>query len=329
MIPRAKALAKQAVFAVLGSDLALGRRLRRIARSDALTILNLHRVDDHVGSAYEAMKPALFEELVRWLQGSFRIVTFADLDQLAPSAKPPLILSFDDGYKDFVEVVAPILAKHRVRVNQNVIPACIESGRPPMNVVLQDFIGTAPAALLRELTISGLPEGIDPDDRVRSGNRASAALKSRPIAEQKTIFTEIERQFVRFDEFRTTPVMTLEDVREVAGAHEIGAHSFEHAGMAAETDDYLEDDLHRCRAYLQEKIGLPPRVYAFPNGSFRAGQEATVLAASFEHVLLVGNGWSNATARIHGRFGLHAVTMAEAKFRATGGFRRPPQPSIG
>ena len=317
----AKSILKRMVSVVLGSDIVLGRRLRQLAQCDATTILNLHRVDDLEGSAYEAMKPALFEDLVCWLKGNFRIVTFAELATLAPSGKPPLILSFDDGYKDFIEVVMPILARHSIRANQNVIPASIESGRPPMNVMLQDFIGTAPVALLGEMVIPGLARGVGINDRVRYGIRASAALKNRPIAEQKTVFEKLEQYFVRFDGFRTTAMMTLDEVRQIATEHEIGAHSFEHASMAVETDDYLRDDLKRCRTYFEERIESSPRIYAFPNGSCRPGQINHVLAGGFDHVLLVGNDWSDVTADSHHRFGLHAQTLPEAKFRALGSFR--------
>lgn len=319
----AKSILKRAVSVVLGSDIVLERRLRQLAQSNVTTILNLHRVDDLEGSAYEAMKPALFDELVCWLKGNFRIVTFADLATLGPDGKPPLILSFDDGYKDFVDIVVPILARHRIRANQNVIPASIESGRPPMNVILQDFIGTAPLALLREMTIPGWAGGVDANNRVQCGIRASAALKNRPITDQKTLFNKLGQYFDRFDGFRTTTMMTLEEVRQVATEHEIGAHSFEHASMAAETDEYLQDDLGRCYVYFGEKIGLQPIIYAFPNGSCRPGQAECVLAAGFDHVLLVGNDWSDVKAHSHRRFGLHAQTLPEAKFRSLGAFRRP------
>ena len=318
----AKSMVKRVVFSVLGSDILLGRRLRQLAQCDALTILNLHRVDDHEGSAYGAMKPALFEDLVCWLKGNFRIVTFADLVALPPDGKPPLILSFDDGYKDFVEIVVPILARYRIRANQNVIPASIESGLPPMNVVLQDFIGMAPVALLQEMTVPGFAGGFDIKDRVRYGNRASAAFKCKPIAEQKTIFAKLEQSFLRFDAFRTTPMMTLDEVRQIAVEHEIGAHSFEHASMAAETDEYLQDDLGRCRMYFNQRLGLRSKIYTFPNGSCRPGQANRVLSSGFEHVLLVGNNRSTVTAQCHHRFGLHTQTLPEAKFRALGSFRR-------
>src|SRR5215475_3481725 len=108
MFSGARHIAKLGATAILASSPMLGARLGRIERAGALTILNFHRVDDRHVSSYGAIAPRYFDELVGWLKSRFRIVTFRDLRELAPHGKPPLILSFDDGYRDFVDVVAPI-----------------------------------------------------------------------------------------------------------------------------------------------------------------------------------------------------------------------------
>lgn len=315
-------LAKAGAFTLFGSDPAIGAKLRRIAASGALTILNLHRVDGAHLSAYEALSPRIFDELIGWLKARFQIMRFAELDVAEASNRPPLILSFDDGYLDFAEIVAPILEKHGLAANQNVVPACVESGLPPANVLVQDFIGQAPAALLAEVPFPGFIGRVDPSARVRDGLRISSAIKRRPIAEQRVILAGLVPHFARFDSFRPTPMMGAATLRQLTGTHEIGAHSFEHATMTAETNAYLAEDMVRCRRWFSETLGLRPSVYAFPNGACRPGQAEAVHAAGFKHVLLVGNGFSRPLAWCHHRFNFHAQSSCEARFRATGGFVR-------
>ena len=305
------------------ADWITNLKARALARSCALTILNLHRVSDDVGSGIVAMTPSLFDDLVAWLKQRFSIVTFRDLATLAVNAKPPLILSFDDGYKDFIEVVVPILERHRVVANQNIVVNVVESGRPPMNVELQDFIAAAPAALLREVVMPGLPQGADPSNRSGSGRMASRALKWRPIAEQKVIFAEIERQFLRFGGFRPTKMMSVEDVREVAQVSEIGVHSYEHASMASESDEYLCEDVRRCRDYFRDRLGFATSIYAFPNGSFRRGQDELLRAVGYQHVLCVGEAFSCREEWRHPRLTMFAASSVEARFRALGGLKGP------
>ena len=311
---------KQAVFRLLQLDVSANFKLREMESRGLLPILNLHRVASDDRGGYAAMDPKLFDDLISWLKKRFSIVTFGDLANLPPGGKPSVILSFDDGYKDFIEYAAPVLEKHRIRVNHNVIPSVIECGRPPMNVALQDFIAAAPSALLREVALPGLPNGADPNDRNRCCLRASAAFKNRPIAEQKAIFLDLEKEIARFDGFRETPVMSLEEVLQISQVHEIGAHSFEHASMEFETDDYLQEDARLCRQYFADQLDQEVKIYAFPNGSANPRQSAIISACGFDHVLGVGETYSRPDAWLHSRFTLHAKTNQEARARALGWF---------
>lgn len=316
-VAQMKFVAKRGTISLFGHDPLLAFKLRRLASSGVVTVLNLHRVDARPESAYDAILPALFDDLVGWLKQHFSIVTFAELDQ-ATRGKPPLVLSFDDGYKDFIETVVPILERHRVRANQNIVPGCVERGVPPMNVVLQDFVVQAPAALLREISLFGLSRVAVPDRRAESARRASAALKSWPIAEQNMIFRELEKQFARFDGFRPAPMMSVDDIRQLMRTHEIGTHSFEHATMGVETDEYLAADAIRCSNWHVCKLGAMPQVYAFPNGSAGPGHADIVRSVGYAHVLLVGEGYSARGAHVHPRFTMWGVTTPELRFRAVG-----------
>jgi len=316
---------KSVVRTIAGSRIAIDVQIKRIRMAGSLTILNLHRVSDQHGTAYAPLSPKIFNTLLGWLKRHYEIMTFDELSSVQQTAKPPLVLSFDDGYKDFIEFTTPILAKHNIRVNQNIIPAYVESGRPPLNVIIQDFIGTAPASLLREIK---LPKefrniNIDPDNRIRSGAIASAILKNLPIAHQKLIFAELEVQFDRFDRFRTTPMMTVDEIRQISSKHELGVHSWEHATMAVETDAYLLEDIRRCREYCRAKFDLTPRIYALPNGSARAGQPEIIRDSGYTFVLAVGEQFSRCKNWLHPRFSFQAESDADARLQATGRFRSP------
>ncbi len=315
-------------FGILGSNFLLSLRARRIAVSNALTIVNLHRVDDRKTSTYRALHPKIFSELVGYLKKNFEIVNFSDLvhKQNDPARKKPqLIISFDDGYKDFIEIVAPILDEHGISVNQNVIPQCMESGRPPMNVVMQDFLDTAPASLIREIKLSWIPQGFDPDNREKSGLMASRALKGQSYAEQLALFGELIPQIERFDSFKPTPMMTNADVRQVSAAHEIGAHSWEHASMESESNDYFKLDFLKCQDYFSKNLQCPLRIYAFPNGSHRAEQVELLHQNGVDHVLLTGDDFSSSRLKVHKRFNTYGTSLPEARFRAIGGTRKMPR----
>jgi peptidoglycan/xylan/chitin deacetylase (PgdA/CDA1 family) len=315
-------LVKQFALTYLASPWRLRRRLERLSRTDAVTILSLHRVAPADGSSYPPMDPGLFDRLLAFCQSHFEVVVFAELAAKRKSGKPRLILSFDDGYKDFLEYAVPIMDKHGVRANQNIIPACVEQGRPPLNVVAQDFIGQAPTSLLGEVDVPGLGRIPAGEDRERTGQSVSAFIKNKPMREQHLLAETLLPQFERMDGFRPTPMMSRSEVSQVAGMHELGAHSFEHATMGVEEDDYVADDARRCLDYFADVLKSPTTIYAFPNGSYRAEHPALVRAAGFETILLVDEDFSTAERREHPRFNIYGTSDRELRFRATGGMRK-------
>ena len=131
---------------ILTRPLIIKSRIRKIANNEKLTILNLHRVGKSDGSTYEPLDKETFIYLIEFIKTNYLITSFSELNSDSDihkinKRKPKLILSFDDGYKDFLNVVHPILFKNGIRANQNIIPSSVESGRPPLNVLLQDYLG--------------------------------------------------------------------------------------------------------------------------------------------------------------------------------------------
>ena len=318
-----KAAAKQAVFIALGSVPALSLKLRALRKANAVTILNLHRVGPPDGSTYPPLSPHLFDYLLGFVRRHFDIITFDDVAGNVGRERPRLVLSFDDGYADFATHALPLLEKHGIRANQNIIPQCVDSGLPPLNVLMADYVGRAPAEELRRLEVPDFPLNATSLLRTRYGNLLSAFIKGKPITEQRRLAEALLPQVRRLKSFKPTAMMTLEQVRRVAKSQDIGAHSFAHASLGLESDDYLRDDVRKCRKWFEANLSAPITTYAFPNGSYRPDQVEIVRLAGIEHVLLVEEDFSTPGSAVHKRFTFDATSRAEARFRATGGFRWP------
>ena len=122
----AKNIIKKAIYPILGNSFRVQKRISKIRNYNLLTILNLHKVGFDDGSTYPALNPETFEQLLNFLLENYQITSFAELINESEnnqniSGKPKVILSFDDGYKDFINVIHPILQKFGIRANQNII----------------------------------------------------------------------------------------------------------------------------------------------------------------------------------------------------------------
>ena len=314
---------KKIALILLGSNLRVRYRMKKIGDKKVLTILNLHRVCRDDGSAYKPLEPAIFEELLRFLVKNFTLITFGNLIEshlTKEFGKPLLIISFDDGYKDFIDVAVPILFKYKIQVNQNLIPECVDSGEPPLNVLIQDFIGKASDSELRNINIPGFVIGHKLDNRIQIGLRASKYIKNKSMSEQRILKEKILEVAGNLPSFKGTPMMNIDDVKELTKLHEFGAHSYSHATMEFETDSYVIDDLIKCKDWFNVNLCQNVDIYAFPNGKFKKNHIQLAKDCGYKHILLVNDLFSSLETEVHYRFGFSAENNLEMKFRALGSF---------
>lgn len=314
-----KSFTKSLAFNLLANRMRIAYRLQRLNANKVLTILSLHRVAPDDKSAYQPLDPQLFKELVEFCKKHFTITTFHKLSQnINVSNKPLLILSFDDGYKDFIEYAMPIISAANIQVNHNIIPECVETGLPPFNVMLQDFIGKAPLELLMALDIPGFSLRDIATSRSKIGMKVSAHVKNKPMAEQIKLREFLLPQIHNYAELRLTPMMTLSDIQGVITQQEFGVHSYSHANMAVESLDYFQADLIHCKEYFQNKLQRDVDIYAFPNGSYNHEQLELAYKSGYKHLLLVNEGFTNPQTNAYNRITFHAQSKSEVIVRATG-----------
>ncbi len=311
---------KKMFFTLLHLARQDARLLQQIQARELVVVLNLHQVSPHQNHFWPPLSPRVFEDLLIFLKQHFEVTRFDALAQTT-DAHPRAILSFDDGYHNFVEYAQPLLEKHNLTANLNVIPECVETGKPIWNVRLYDFLNVVPRSLINELRLPDFTERLDDDsatNKTRFGLRLSRFLKNRAVCERDALWPHIEALMGKADVFPVTRMMNAEDVRAAARKHEIGAHSFAHESMAFQDDQFFQDDSRRCFDYFRTKLRLPLTIYAFPNGSHRAGQPEWLQQAGVEHVLLVGERFSTVRERVHPRFTIYGLSAVEARFQALG-----------
>ncbi|MBI2737330.1 MAG: glycosyltransferase [Rhodospirillales bacterium] len=104
---------------VWGGAVALRAEVQAAERTERLPILLYHRIADdgpHALARYR-QRPAAFAEQIRWLRRhGYHAVTSDDVLRHLTSGRPfegrPVLISFDDAYRDFHDTAWPILRAH-------------------------------------------------------------------------------------------------------------------------------------------------------------------------------------------------------------------------
>jgi peptidoglycan/xylan/chitin deacetylase (PgdA/CDA1 family) len=298
---------------------AVRRNILRLVSERKAVVLNLHRVSPQHSPYWPPMKPAIFESLLRFLDENFEVRRLEDLSE--PQGKRPIaVLSFDDGYYDFLEHALPMMRRYKMPSNMNVIPECAVTGRPIWNVRLYDFLASAPVSLINELDLPGFEMRLNDDlatSKVRFGMAISGHLKNRPKSEREELFQALDALMKRV-EFPSTRVMTAKEIRSASNEVEIGAHSYSHESMGHETDEFFDADLSACERFFETELRQPLKIYAFPNGSYRGSQVELLRRKGVEKILLVDEKAAELDNDVVPRITMYGDTAAEVRLRSVG-----------
>jgi len=294
--------------------------LAKIKKNKFVPILSLHRVSPEKNLFWPPLHPYILDELLSFLKKHFEIVTFHELID-AVYKKPKLILSFDDGYYDFIEYAMPILKKHNIKANQNIIPSQLLGENPLWNILFYDFLNAAPLSLIKEIRFLDFDANKLVEKKVSKtviGLAVSRALKKIATQERNCILKNLhETIFSKLISYPQTRMIRLHEIKDVITEHEIGVHSFSHDSMENESIEYFIEDFHKCKNFFKEHNFPKMDIYAFPNGSYRDEHISYLQKNGIQHILLVNDQYAKHSSPYE-RLNIAAYDRVEAIFQALG-----------
>lgn len=292
------------VFKSLCDVAFVNEALVRFQRS-SLLVLNYHgvlaqpRADS--GSYGNDVDAESFRSQLRWLK---RHLIATDLEGLGRyfkgewgERKPPVLITFDDGYRNNLTVAAPILR---------------EEGMPAIFFVATGYLNTGRVLWNDEVTIR-VQHWPEPEIDMPSGGRSTVpddAVARRAFSKKvnegcKRVTEEARGGYLEFLRSKTPSVELMDDpearmfmqwdeARKLAGmGFEIGSHTVEHPILSTISRERLAAELRESKAAIERELQRPCAAIAYPNGSARDVNEAV-----FEEVRAAGYDWGFMTTPV-------------------------------
>jgi peptidoglycan/xylan/chitin deacetylase (PgdA/CDA1 family) len=286
----------------------LALSMRRV-RSLWLTVLTYHHLasPDDVLPLDEGVKDADAEGLDRQLAFVRRYFDAIGIDELRSFAAGtgtlppnPLLVTFDDGYRDNHDVVLPILLRNGLRATFFIATDYVERRRLYWWDRLSWMLRRARCEVLRlEYPYrEAIPLG-DLEARRHAARRVQRIVKDHVGLDLRRFLDGVERAsgatLSAADErrFADAVVMTWTHVRNLrAAGMDVQSHTASHRVLQTLAPHDLERELVTSRAVLEDVLGEPVRAISYPVGrSVRDDPQVlrAVRAAGYEL------GFSNAT----------------------------------
>ena len=202
----------------------------------------------------------MFERQISYLKARFHVYSLSELAghliNNTPIQKPAAAITIDDGHLGCYRWAYPVLVRHEVPATLYVVSALVERGgwfwfdkldflrhRAP---ALPEFSSDEFPALLRRLRELSVAEC---EQRLASiAVRAGCALPDVPP--------------------ESHALENWTQLKEMVGSRliDIGAHTVNHQVLAAVGPDVAWQELSQCREDIQNRVGLLPQTFCFPNG---------------------------------------------------------------
>jgi peptidoglycan/xylan/chitin deacetylase (PgdA/CDA1 family) len=251
-----------------------GGRLAR-GRGFALT---LH----HVRPAHESgfapnhlleVTPGFLDMTIRHVRAAG--FDFVHLDEAwarlaAQRERPPFCtLTFDDGYRDFVDYALPVLRRHQAPATLFVASAFADASGELWWLSLEEVLRRATSLTV---DLGQGPERFDTVDapaKARAWTRLMKRLRTMPEAKMRAIIGALAAEYgVDGHRLVEAECLSWEELRGVARDPlvTIGAHTVNHYMLAKWPAEVVTQELERSRNDIRERLGVLPRHVAFPVG---------------------------------------------------------------
>jgi peptidoglycan/xylan/chitin deacetylase (PgdA/CDA1 family) len=269
----------------------------RACRPRGAQVVQYHSVAaDDTGRFVEPsmrMRPEVFREQVRFLASRRRVVSMSDLvgwmerggegNGLPPNT---VVITFDDGYADTLEVAAPILAEHGLPAIVYLPTALIGRGEAmPIDRLYTMFASRTRDRLTLPAGADGPSRGADlsHDGGREAAYRALAGRLMSASRDERDALLEMVREQLRPSaEAPRGLLMDWERVRELLRRYpgiEVGLHTRDHLDLSsrpeAEAREQIEGSIRDAEAALGRRL----EHFAFPYNRSNAAARAIVREA--------------------------------------------------
>lgn len=259
-------------------------------------ILLFHRISLSRDPLWDPIDPVLFARTLKFVAKKFHIISLNEMlfSNVKSTTKPLAALTFDDGYRDFIDHAIPILDKEKVKASMFVVSDCIDKKLPTWTYIVDFLFNHSKKMEWKNYDLSELPEEYK---KTKWNSREERIQYCRKFKQYLKWISSIKRDsmidslVVNFDDIQLPDnmMMTWDEIRQVNNAgFQIGSHSVTHPTLATIADEQLiEYELKHSAIRIREKTGIESDIFSYPIGSYDDRVKRLTKEAGYKAALAV------------------------------------------
>ena len=245
---------------------------------DSLTVLAYHRITDPQQPGFDTFAPnvsatpADFAAQMDYVAQHFNVVSMEEVVDWLQNGRflppHPLLITFDDGYRDNLTEAFPILQQRQLPATIFLATNHVGSSSPFFwDLVAYSFHHTQQTSAA--LPLLGLQSWADDSSRNAVMLTLLRQLKRLPDQDKWTAVRQIPAALgVTVPDHAFAGLhLTWDDVGQLqANGISMGAHTHTHPILTSCTDEQAQHEIKLSKQLIEEKTGQPVLSFAYPNG---------------------------------------------------------------
>ncbi len=222
-----------------------------------------HRISPDIDELWPSLKPHQFEKFIQLLTYNFDIISLDEIKTQCFLNKNLFIITFDDGYKDFLNNAIPILNKYKIKVNLNICPNLINTNSLPwtqkLNVLLSKKNNTI-IEIIKDFNID-----------IRNNNNLGEEIFNNICNKIHSLDNSKYNSFIeRLNsiEFKFEKILlNWDELLECKKSNVvIGNHSFNHLNLNKLNEKSLDSEIFDSKLEIEKRLNLKVNIFSIPNG---------------------------------------------------------------
>lgn len=277
-------LSTKASLKKLIADLSIFKQIT--ALSSKAVILRYHSIKDenllHNDSIGETIihTTTVFDNQMLYIAENCNVLSLDRFYNYLSSQKklPPntVVVTFDDGFKDNIEVAAPVLNKYKIPATFYITVDSVKNEKLPwFSVIRSGFLNTLVTSWIdKNENKKYILENYS--DRKKAMTRAGQSCAKLSGSEQdiflESLFCELEIQNI----FNAPEMMNFEDVHNLINmGHTIGSHTISHPNLAYISKEKVIFEMQESKRILENELKKEIKHFSYPNPSLSPNWSVT------------------------------------------------------
>lgn len=259
----------------LGFHVGLFRLVQHLVRRRQAIILTFHRFSESGAGPSRGMSIRRFAESMEYLTRHYRVVALGTMtEELSRGVVRPYTaaVTVDDGYEEVFTLAAPVLRRYGIPASLFVISDFIDGRLWPWTDRVDFVFARAPRdrltfehrGSLHLLDLRAERDRRQAREQWLEHIKRLSADERDELLERIAEAAGIEIPVAPPAEYRP---MTWTQLGALAGqGFDIGAHTRTHPILSRVGPEQLRAEIEGCKALMEQRLRLPVRHFAYPNG---------------------------------------------------------------